>query len=386
MIENIKHVIMVILFYFFRLCPIKQNKIVFCNFRGKGYGGNCKYIAEKILEQKNLNLDLVWLYRSERESIPDGIRAVKYASLAFVYELCTAKVWVDNCRKPGYVRKKKDQYYIMTWHGSIGLKKVEKDAEKALCNTYVSAAKRDSRMADLFLASSKFDERDYRQIFWYSGEIMRCGLPREDILYENNQNLKNQIKESIGISKDAGVVMYAPTFRVGEKDNCLSMFQIDWSRLLDAFSTRFSGQWYGIIRLHPNIAKFGDKLIKGEKVFNGTSYPDMQELMLISDCIITDYSSTITEFSKNGKPGFVFAKDMDAYAEDRGARFDFEELPFPFAQDEDQLIDNVLFFDDEKYKKDNKAFFHDRCGIYEGGHASEQVVNRIFEVIYSGKR
>lgn len=121
------------MFYIFRICPIKKNKVVFTNYYGKGYGDNAKYIAEEIIKQ-NIRLDLVWLVNDLDYHVPNEIRKVKYDTIASIYEMVTAKVWIDNCRKQIYVRKRKSQFYIQTWHGDIGFKKVEKEAKKSLYN------------------------------------------------------------------------------------------------------------------------------------------------------------------------------------------------------------------------------------------------------------
>ena len=242
------------LFYLFRIFRIKKNKIVFVSYLGKGYGDNGKYIAEELLSRKK-DLDIVWLCRDMNSEFPDGIRKVKYNSLRSVYELATARVWVDNKRKPIYVRKRAGQYYIMTWHADSVLKKVEKDAETKLPSYYVEAAKNDSKMADLFLSSCAWETRLYRNAFWYKGEIMEEGYPRQDILFNYDENTVNKIKAEIGISSNTKIVMYAPTFRKNMTSKDLDIYSIDWKKMLSEFEHRFGGKWVGMIRLHPNVAK-----------------------------------------------------------------------------------------------------------------------------------
>ena len=124
------HKIIVMIYFFFRLFPIKKNKIVITNYYGKGFGDNGKAIANELHERK-LDIDFVWLVEKNDESIPQWIRQVNYYSILSIYELVTAKLWIDNARKRRYVRKRKQQFYIQTWHGTIPLKRVEKDVEAA---------------------------------------------------------------------------------------------------------------------------------------------------------------------------------------------------------------------------------------------------------------
>ena len=89
----------------------------------------------------------------------------------------TAKVWVDSNRKEGYIRKRKGQFYIQTWHGGVPLKKIEGDCEEYLGEVYIQRAKWDSAMTDLYLSNGGFCTDMYRRAFWYTGEILECGTP-----------------------------------------------------------------------------------------------------------------------------------------------------------------------------------------------------------------
>ena len=368
---------MTLLFYLCRVFPIKNNKIVFSNFSGKGYGDNAKYIAEELMLENPSNYDLVWLCDKENELFPDGIRIVKRLSIRSIYEQCTSKIWIDNRRKPIYVRKRRDQFYIQTWHGMTALKRVEKDAEGSLPKLYIKAAKNDSKMANLFLAASQFDLSLFRNSFWYSGEILKCGYPRHDILFENSALKKKQIKQSLGINPEYKIVLYAPTFRRMEDGSELELYDIGWNDLLKAFNDRFEDVWIGAMRLHPNISQFASKLDIPNTVINVTDYPDMQELLLISDCVISDYSSALIEHAMTGKMCYIFAVDITKYSEDRGFYFDFNELPFSVAKTKEELIENIWAFDEKDYEKKIYGFYHNRYGLFEGGSAAKQVVERL---------
>lgn len=119
-------------------CKIKNNKIVVCSFYGKGYSDNPKYIVEELLN-RNLNVDIVWLLDNPSMYIlPNKIRKIRIFSIKSVYELLTAKVWIDNCRKYFFynIFKPNGTIYIQTWHGGIGLKRAEKEVENHLAKSY----------------------------------------------------------------------------------------------------------------------------------------------------------------------------------------------------------------------------------------------------------
>ena len=109
--------------FYLDIFKIQNNKIVFDNFLGKGYGCNPKYIAEEIIKEQ-LDYELVWPVKDIKSEMPQQIRKVKYGSIRALYELATAKVWIDNVRNYKGIDKKEQQFYIQKWHWSIGLKKV----------------------------------------------------------------------------------------------------------------------------------------------------------------------------------------------------------------------------------------------------------------------
>lgn len=167
----------------YSLCPIKKNKIVITSYYGADYGDNGKYIVEE-LRRLGEDVDVVWQLKPnlmQNNHLPENVRAVGYRTRQSVYELQTAGVWIDNARKT-YGRKRKGQLYIQTWHGGPGVKRIEKDVADELGEKYVKTAKRDSKMCDVILSNSDFMTNLYKNVFWYDGEILECGTPRNDIL------------------------------------------------------------------------------------------------------------------------------------------------------------------------------------------------------------
>ena len=122
--RRIKLIWLRIIWMFFRLFPLDNNKVVVCNFYGKGYGDNPKYIIDYLINQ-NSDLKIIWIVKNEKEaeSLPKGMKYCCIDTLMYVYHMATAKVWVDNCRK-GFSKKRKNQKYLQTWHG-FALKRIE---------------------------------------------------------------------------------------------------------------------------------------------------------------------------------------------------------------------------------------------------------------------
>lgn len=360
--------------YIFRIFPIAQNKVLFISYVGKGFGDNGKYIAQT-LHKKMPDLKLVWI-TNEVDSLPSYVTPVKRRSLKRLYHSATAKFWVDNCRKIKFERKRHGQFYIQTWHGGIALKQIEKDAEAHLDADYVRSAQKDSAMIDLMVSNSRFCTDMYRRAFWYDGEIIECGSPRVDILFTCDANQKKKIKEKLGFQPDDRIVLYAPTFR---KDQGTSCYQLDFKRILKALS-RDGKAWKFAVRLHPNISGQADFLQYDSEIINATPYPDLYELMAVSDIVITDYSSLMFEAGFVKKPVFLFATDIEDYKQDRNFYFDLEQLPFPLATNHEDLLEQIERFSPVEYEARVEAF-NDSLGLKETGEASALVAERILEVM-----
>lgn len=364
----------------FFVFKIRANKIVVSNFYGKGYGDNPKYIVEELLKTEK-NLDIVWLVKNKDDlSIPNIVRKVKIFSVQSVYELLTANVWIDNCRKYFFynIFKKKETLYIQTWHGGVGLKKVEKAVQDNLSKSYVLSAKHDSSMVDYFLSGSRWMTENIKKNFWFNGEILQYGSPRNDMFFEN-LNFKEKIYKNYRIPTTDKILLFAPTFR---KNNICSKF-MDFNALIVALNERFGGNWIILLRLHPNIRDI--KLNLPKNIINASFYEDSQELLCAADALITDYSSIMFDMMLLEKPVFIYATDIEDYAKDRNFEFDFSELPFLYAQNDSSLIQNIINFNEKSYKDDLKKFTKS-IGLSEAGKASINVSKIILEHLKYGLR
>lgn len=363
-----------------RIFPIKKNKIVFQSYYGRGYGDNPKYIAEALIKSDE-DLELVWVVNGkEKPDFPPCIRTVAFRSFKYIYEMSTAKVWVDNSRKE-YCMKKKNQYYMQTWHGGLGMKKVENMVPEKLSSEYLRMAKRDASQCDVMLSSCDTLTSDYRNYFWYpQGEIIQKGLPRNDRLLSFTQSDVARIKKSLDIKDGVKLLLYAPTFR---ENHDLSVYDIDYKRCKEALEEKFGGKWKILLRLHPNVFKLSDNIeYDPEVLINASYYPDMQELYMISDMLITDYSSVIFDFLLIEKPSLLYASDVSKYRLERDYYFDFSELPFTLCENNDQLIKAILSFEEAEYKKAIKAFkeLHGFCDCSNASdYAAEWILNKVKE-------
>jgi CDP-glycerol glycerophosphotransferase len=369
----ILYYIKVFLYYIFRLFPINNKKLFIQNFNGKGYGDNPKYIIEEIL-RRSLNFKIVWAVRPElSKDFPKNVKTVPYKNIRAIYEEATAKIWIDNCRKQTDVRKRKQQFYIQTWHGAIGLKKVEKDVEHQLSAYYVKQAKYDSTMINLFLSDSTFTSQIYRSSFWYNGEILECGSPRDDILVNYNYHLKNKVKRHFNIDNNTKIILYAPTFR---ENFDVSVYNIDYKSILNVLEKKTKENWVFLLKLHPNISGKSSNFLFNNQIFNASNYCDMQELLFAGDILISDYSSCIYEFAIMNKQVFLFINDYEQYRKERNFYLDPFSLPFPCSTNNEELLYNIINVNTAQYINSLDNFFI-KVGLIRDGNASSKVVDRI---------
>ena len=364
-----------------RKLPIQKNKIIMWANSFKQYGCSPKYITEYICANMPNKYDIVWVFEPQVQ-IPDGlekkVRIVRYFSMEYLKELHTAKVIICNMRMGDahYWKKRREQIYLQTWHSSIRLKKIEKDAEQCFNEQYITMAKKDSEKIDLLLAGCDFSTEIFEKAFWYNGDIMKSGTPRCDILVNNPESIRDKVYNYYNIEKDMKILLYAPTFR---KNQTPDLHGFDINAIQKALQTKFGGKWLVMYRFHPNIVLSFDDV---EGSINASRYSDMQELLVASDILITDYSSCMFDMALTGKPCSLFAPDYEEYIRDeRGLYFDMSELPFSLAKTNDELIENIINYDEKQYCR-KIADFMERIGSYEDGHATERVVNCLEQMMH----
>ncbi len=180
------------------------------------------------------------------------------------------------------------------------------------------------------------------------------------------------MRKCYNISKDRGIVLYAPTFR----DNGMKL-DLDVAELLASLEKRFHKKFILFVRSHPHVAKdIFAGAPQSDMAVDVSGYADMQELLAAADVLITDYSSSIWDFSFTGRPCFIYANDLASYKKERNFYTPIEEWPFPLAENNGELQRNISDFDEADYRGKVKAH-QEALGSYETGHAAEALCELI---------
>ena len=366
-----------------RLFPIKRGRVVCVCWGGQKYGCNPKAITDYIISNQNDRFEIAYAFHNPsffKDSLPDQIKPLGIGQLYYYYWLATSQFIIANTRFGGGLfwpfKKRKGQYYIQTMHGGHGMKKQELEVSDSLSKDYIRSLYEDASRIDLMISDSKFWTEKARTIFAYpEGDILEVGLPRNDVFFSSTESkniLKRDICKKINVtySDELKFLVYCPTFRSnGRKD----VYGFDPDQIISALANRFGGDWYILVSSHPNMRSYYHEIYDfSNPHLVDVGHEDLQPILVSSDAAITDYSSAGFEFALTGNPCFLLCRDLDDY--DRGVYFDMKSLPFPYAETDDQLVSNIMNFDNEKYQAELEQFNREVIGLNETGHASEAVV------------
>ena len=367
--------------FWFKYAKVQPNKIIFINPVNFQFACNLKYIAGEMLK-RNINADFVWVCnkKTNKNLLPKNFRCVPYASVKFLYEAITSKVWICNSHmflplKMG-LKKKKETIYFQTFHGSMGIKKIDGDAENVYKNLgWLKWQKKHAALFDYLFTDSQMEYDIFTSAFWGNGKIEKIGKARDSIFYKNHKPIIQKVKEFYNISKENKIALYAPTWRPEKQSYC---FNIDAKLLSRCLEKRFGGKWNILIRAHSHMKKNFNILFDSNLVTDATDYIDMQELLVASDVLISDYSSCIPEYLILNKPSFIYAVDYNYYNNNNGFYYPLEILPCPIAGDNGELMYNILNFNENDYKQKTKEFLT-KMGHKDDENSCIRIVDFILE-------
>lgn len=314
--------------------------IIFSSFGGRKYDDSPKCIYEQMLNDNRFdNYKIVWAFMSpEKYQVSRGDK-VKTDTIAYYKTLLRAKCWITNSTmERGLSINTNRVFYFNSWHGTP-VKLMGSDIDKS--NTSFSS-KGKCCPYSVFCAQSKYDADIFKRSFNIPEDVMKIiGLPRNDELANDAGNeRKNMIKEQLGISENKKVILYAPTFREYSKDekmNCVIAPPIH----IEKWRDRLGKDYILLFRAHYEVAKVLN-IVSDDFIKDVSSYPNLNELMIVSDILLSDYSSIFFDYSIMGRPMLCFAYDYDEYNAKRGLYFDIrEELDCNGLDSEDEIINEV---------------------------------------------
>lgn len=354
--------------------PRKEKTVFFASFRGQ-YSDNPRAISE-CLHHMAPDVRIVWLIKPQyKQYVPDYVTIVPPTPRLALKAQAQASVWVLNYiyRKQLGVYKGQDHYYIQTWHGDRGLKTIGYLTDYSKGRDYNGY---DMSDCNLFIAASDYGVRKARQGFLYDGEILVEGMPRNDKLVniKKYRGEATEVRTHLGIGNEVKVLLYAPTFR---DDKGCQQCAIDIAASITSLEAK-GEKWICLIRSH-SLSKGISVEADSPVYFDVTSYPDMADLLLIADLLITDYSSCAGDFLLTGKPVVLAHFDRDEYeAQGRPLWVNPNEAGYLVAKNQKQLneiLSKLYSYDHIAIADKINRFYRTK----ETGLSSEAIVRRIIQ-------
>lgn len=367
----------------YRVVPINQNMALFESYRGINFSCNPKAILEELQSRRCGITCVISVNEPQKEKKIPGCLYVKRLSLKYYYYLVRSRFFINNINFPGHLKKRPGSLHIQTMHGTplklMGadiIKISDRAHEINLLNQFIRA-----KRWDVLISPNQYTSDIFSRAYRYRGNILESGYPRNDILVNSKsdkEKIKN-IKEGLKLPSGKKIVLYAPTWRDYEpnsKVTALSDIGID----MVALKKVIGSEYIVLFRLHHLLSSQLEFNDMDSFIFNVSDYPDSQALCLISDVLITDYSSIMFDYALLNKPIISYIYDYEKYIQARGTYFDLiKEGPGAIALDMAMLLEELKNIDNfsSQYAEKLFAFQEKFCG-WENGTASSQVVERYF--------
>ena len=370
------------------IIPPNENIILFESSNGRNYTGNPKSVYEEILNQGlDKEIKCVWSFTHTDTEIKGNAKKVKRSFFKFLYYSLRSGAWVFDSRHLYYLRKNKKTKYIQTWHGTP-LKKLGLDMDyidmsgNQDINQYHEEFRNNTILWQYLISQNSYSSEIFRHAFDFKGEMLEIGYPRNDILInKNNAEDIDEIKTRLNIPKDKKVILYAPTWRDNEyyeKGKYKFATEMDF----DQMKSELSDEYVLIVKFHYLVKENIDWSKYDDFVIECDADWDIQELYLISDMMITDYSSVMFDYSLLKRPMIFYAYDLENYKNNlRDFYFDMiNEVPGPICLTNDEMIEFIKNYTEESYKMEfgeKYKKWSEKFNTFDDGNASKKVIGLI---------
>ncbi len=372
-----------------RLLPVRE-QILFISFDGKSCTDNPLGIARE-LRRRGDERAQIWAVDDWSVPVPSAARSVLIGTADYFAALGRSSYLIANDHLTQPYRRRSGQQYIQTWHGTP-LKRLGYDIvspSSVSGSRYLEFLAGDVAQWDLLISPNPFSTPLMRQAFRYEGEISESGYPRDDALIADaaagargqEDGRAAGIRSRLGLPADKRVAMYVPTWRDNQFDSS-RRYGLDFKLDLASASRALADDYVLLVRGHHLMAGWVLATTTPGFAFDVTGYPDINDLLIVTDVLITDYSSVMFDFAPTGRPMLFFTYDLEQYRDQlRGFYFDFEACaPGPLLDTSEQVVAALADLDAvaAKYREAQDAFRASFCPL-DDGKASARACDRIFK-------
>ncbi|MGW4663887.1 bifunctional glycosyltransferase/CDP-glycerol:glycerophosphate glycerophosphotransferase [Streptosporangium sandarakinum] len=360
-----------------RVVPPRRDLVLFESDVGAGCTGNPRYVYEELLRRR-APFTMVWSVARNRRNFPAGARLVRRLSWRHLWTMARAGYWVDSHGMPLDFPKPVGTRYLQTWHGQ-GIKTVGFDAPDLRADFPGPRARWRAAVArwDALVSPSAEFERIFLPSNGYRGPVLRYGSPRCDVLVRGDDEAVRRARDELEIPPGRKVLLYAPTYRDHDLFSGRSV-RAD----LDLMARELAGEWVVVLRPHP-VERYTVPRHLRHFVRPAGSYREVNDLILASDALLTDYSSLMCDYAVTGRPMLFLIDDWDEYRRlERGVRHDLPAIaPGPCLTTTREVVDALRDLPSVSASFAARyAEFHALWCAEEKGHASARVVDAFFGV------
>lgn len=376
-----------------RSLQVDDKLIVFNGFNGKAYACTPKAVYEYMLSHEEYSdYRFVWVVRDLEKyaflAKNPRTELVLDRSKAYDLALGSAKYWIFNYRIYDYIFPKKEQVYVQCWHGTplkrlgydiVGSSNAMNSIEETCYRYRMDAERFRYILSPSAFASEKFSSAWNLKKTGQEDKIVEVGYPRDDFLINYQPDDVKRIKEAFQIPEGKKILLYAPTWRDNQHQAGVGYTYsntVDFEKMRKALGE----EWVILFRAHYLVAsKLNFNEFSGF-VYNVSEHDDVNELYVIADLLMTDYSSVFFDYANLKKPMIFYMYDLAFYQNDlRGFYIDLNELPGPIVEQEDAMIEWIQKVDDwftydEKYRSFNEKF-----NYLNDGKASKRLLDAVLE-------
>jgi CDP-glycerol glycerophosphotransferase len=388
LMKIIKNCIKAVVLLWYRACirifPVRQDVILFESNLGRNYTGNPRAIYEKMVRQGLDKKYRCYFILEDRNTVlPGAAKKVKRTRLRYFFLFAVAGIWVSDSRLPMYIRKRPKCRYIQTWHGTP-LKKLALDMDTVFMagETGIEEYKKNfynnAQTWDYLVSQNQYSTEIFRRAFGFQKTMLEIGYPRNDVLFrKNNVEDIRELKKQLGLPLDKRILLYAPTWRDNEfygQGKYKFNPPMDFSRLQEAIGK----DTVMIVKYHYLIMDQIDWSPYRGFVYSYDLSYDISLLYLVSDFLITDYSSVMFDYNILKRPMFFYCYDLEKYKDTlRGFYFDFlAEAPGPVVLTTKDLIRAIKEYDPADYGERQEAFTK-KYNHLDDGNAAKRIVELI---------
>lgn len=366
--------------------PANKNLIMFESFLGKQYSCNPRAIYEYLREnhpeyQMYWSVDKRYIHNFKNKDIA----YIKRFSIKWFFYMAHAKYWVTNSRMPLWIPKPNHTVYLQTWHGTP-LKRLAADMEDVhmpgtTTENYKKNFWKESSNWDYLISPNAYSTEIFKRAFNFHKDVIESGYPRNDFLYNHHHDkTSTDIKLKYGLPCNKKIILYAPTWR-DDQFYDIGKYKFDLELNLNQMREALGEDYVIVLRMHYLVAENLDLEPYQGFAFDFSNHEDIRELYLISDLLITDYSSVFFDYANLKRPMIFYVYDIDSYRDKlRGFYFDFEnKAPGPLVKTTEQVIDTIKNLEALNFQtpKNFEAFYEKFCYL-ECGDSSKRVIDRVF--------